>query len=91
MKALSVPSSNQPVSCIGFSKDFSSPGKIDENISGYVRVKNVSDDIGHIRLYEKYSDDYDDGMAFSAGETEYIYVEEGDFLEVVDGEFNIMW
>lgn len=86
MKSLNVPSSNQPVSNIGYSENFSTPGKLPDDVCNYVRVKNVGEEIGHIRLHGS----QDDGMAFSPGETEYLYINEGECIEIVDGEFNVM-
>lgn len=86
MKSINVPASAQQVSCIGFAKDFTQ-GVLSKEICGFVRVKNVGDDYGHIRLNGMGGD----GMAFSVGETEYVYINEGDCLEIVDGNFNIMY
>lgn len=87
MKSMNVPASAQQVSCLGFGKDFSTPGKLEDEITGFIRVKNIGEDMGHIRLYGAAGD----GVAFSSGETEYLYINEGDCLEIIDGEFNIMW
>jgi len=86
MKSINVPSSAQQVSCIGISKDYSTPGQVND-ANGFIRVKNIGDDIGHIRIYGH----FDDGMAFSPGETEYLYINDGESLEIVDGQFNIMF
>ena len=86
MKSINVPASAQQVSCIGISINVTTAGAV-EDAQGFVRVKNVGDDLGHIRLFGK----TDDGMAFSSGETEYLYLNDGEVLEVVDGEFNIMF
>ena len=91
MKTINAPYSAQRFMCIGVSKEFDSSDTIPADINGYVRIKNVSDIIGHIRLKDKYSSSDDSGMAFSPGETECVYINEGDQLEVVDGEFNIMY
>ena len=86
MKSINVPASAQQVSCIGMSKDYSTPGQV-KDATGFIRVKNVGDSLGHIRIYGN----YDDGMAFSPDETEYLYINEGETLEIVDGIFNIMF
>ena len=86
MKSINVPASAQQVSCLGFAKDFTSTGNLPE-VKGFIRVKNISDDVAHIRLYGR----QDDGMAFSPGETEYLYINEDESLEIVDGQFNIMF
>lgn len=91
MKAIDAPYSAQSIKNIGFAKDFKSSDTLPTDITGIVRIKNVSDDIGHVRLKDAFSSSEDDGMAFSSGETEYVYINDGEQLEIVDGEFNIMW
>lgn len=87
MKSMNVPASSQQMCCLGFAKDFSTAGKLSEEITGYVRVKNVGDDIGHVRKFG----DAGDGIAFSPDETEYFYINDDECLEIVDGSFNIMY
>lgn len=87
MKSLNVPSSNQPISNIGYGENFSTPGKLPSYVCNYVRIKNIGSELGHIRLFGN----QDDGIAFSVGETEYFYVNEGECIEIIDGEFNIMY
>lgn len=73
------------VSEVTIGKNFSSG--VCEGISGIVRVKNIGEDMGIVRLQNKSGD----GIYFSAGETEYLAIPEGEKLEVVSGEFNIMF
>jgi len=87
MKSMNVPASSQQIACLGFGKNFSSAGKLPEEVSGYIRVKNVGTTLGHIRIYGADGD----GMAFSPDETEYLYINEGESVEIVDGSFNIMF
>ena len=87
MKSISVPSTAQQVSSVGFSKDYTTAGKLPDEVNGFIRVKNIGDADGRIRLYGH----LDDGMVMSPGETEYMFLNDGENLEIVAGEFNIMF
>lgn len=90
MKSLNVPATAQQVSCVGMSKDYLSAGIVKDAV-GFIRVKNIGGTMGHVRIQGKYDSEEDVGMAFSVGETEYLYINEGETLEIVDGKFNIMF
>lgn len=87
MKSMNVPATSQPVCCLGFAEDITTTGRLNVGINGYVRIKNIGDEIGHVRKFG----DGGDGIALSPGETEYFYINNGEQLEIVDGQFNIMY
>lgn len=90
MKQIQAPSSssNQTVGCLGFSGNYdSTDGVLPDYISGYIRVKNIGNTLGHIKLSDSGANDV--GMAFSPGETEYLYIQKP--IKIVDGDFNIMY
>lgn len=87
MKSINVPASAQQVSNIGFSKDFSQ-GICPEEVVGFIRIKNIGEEDGRLR---KKSQVEAEGIVLSAGETEYFYIEPDDRLEILSGQFNIMY
>ena len=76
------------ISPLGFCKNFETGVVNDPEITGIVRVKNIGEGDAIIR-YNEHPDSA--GMYLSSGETEYIYLEEGKHLNIVQGTVNIMF
>lgn len=76
------------ISPLGFCKNFETGVVNDPEITGIVRIKNIGEDDAIIR-YDENPDSA--GMYLSVGETEYLYLEEGKHLNIVQGTLNIMF
>ena len=74
------------VSKLSIAENFST-GLVPDYVKGIVRIKNIGEEQGIIRIDGM----NDDGVYFSAGETEYLAIKNGDRIRIVSGEFNIMY
>lgn len=73
---------------LGFCKNFEAGVVDDPEITGIVRIKNIGDGDAIIRYDEQPSSE---GMYISAGETVFLYLEEGKHLNIMQGTLNIMF
>lgn len=74
------------VSKLSVAENFTT-GVCPDYVKGIVRIKNIGSELGIIQIDGM----SDDGIYFSAGETEYLAIKNGDKLSIVSGEFNIMY
>jgi hypothetical protein len=90
MKNLYVDKNSRAVQCsiIGYGKNFSVGEITDSEVHGFIRVKNIGEDMAIFR-YSNYKDS--DGIYLSPGETEYFFVDDDHSIEIVQGTLNIMY
>ena len=74
-------------SALGNCKNFEA-GVIDQTFDGYIRVKNIGEEMAAIRYQDQTGSD---GLHLSPDETEYLRVERGRKIEVIAGTVNIMY
>lgn len=90
MKNLYIDKNSRAVQCsvIGYGKNFSSGEIKDEEVHGFVRIKNIGDNMA---IFKYANHQGSDGIFLSPGETEYFYVEADKNIEVLQGVINIMY
>lgn len=90
MDCLYVDKNSRAVQCsiIGYAKNFSSGVIEDKEVTGFVRIKNIGQDVAIFRSSNHINSD---GIYLSPGETEYFYVEDEQKIEILQGTLNIMY
>lgn len=90
MKNLYVDKNSRAVQCsvVGYGKNFSTGEITDNEIHGFIRMKNIGEDMAIFR-YANYKES--NGIYLSPGETEYFFVESEQNIEIIQGTINIMY
>lgn len=89
MKNLPIDSNSRTIQCayLGFTRNFNA-GVVDKEVTGYVRLKNIGETNAVVRFTDQYGCD---GLVLSPSETEYLYLQNGRQLEIMQGTLNIMF
>lgn len=90
MKNLYVDKNSRAVQCsiVGYSKNFSIGKITDDEIHGFIRMKNIGENMAIFRCANHKDSD---GIYLSPGETEYFFVESEQNIEIIQGTINIMY
>ncbi len=82
---------NVPWVSVGYGKTFTTPGVIDEDLSGclvrFHAVKNTNLDDVTFRLSRQSTSI----IVLSSGETDYFFIPPGEKIYLISGSLNLMW